>query len=274
MVQYHGEKNFNALITAINEYGEIRYQHFAVTDRHEKFESQLAAFEKTTELYGQPRLQLLHTDDPKKDRKYFQSKLPSLVLSEKKMNEVERGHDDCDHDNSEIPVCDVDVNQFSIASDATGIGNLMDAFRGTIVDDNDEKVFVGFDIECDTYRNAYGRINGFRKAATCQVAYELQNGAVKNVKSMILQIHSFTSLPQRFIEFLSDTRIHYVGVGVSTDLKKLQREFPNCRESIDDILNSNRYINLAKYARQRDVVSNSYVGLEKLVEVCLQLGRQ
>ena len=93
-------------------------------------------------------------------------------MSEKKMNEVEIGHDDFDHDNSEIPVCDIDVNEISIASDVTGIGNLMNAFRGTI-EDNDEKIFVGFDTECDTYRNAYGRINGSGKAATCQVAYDL-----------------------------------------------------------------------------------------------------
>jgi len=54
---------FKGLVTATNEYGEIRMQFYVVTDGHDQMESAVQAFLATTSAYGQRPLDLVFTDN-------------------------------------------------------------------------------------------------------------------------------------------------------------------------------------------------------------------
>ena len=51
--RYHGEAVFKALVTATNEFGEIRIQFHVVTDGHDQMEDQIKKFLHTLQEFGQ-----------------------------------------------------------------------------------------------------------------------------------------------------------------------------------------------------------------------------
>ena len=53
-------------------------------------------------------------------------------------------------------------------------------------------------------------------------------------------------------------------------MKKLQKDYRQCSDAIDTVLQSERYINLGLYAKMRNVVSSGTVGLQELVLVTLK----
>jgi hypothetical protein len=71
MCQYKGEPIFKGLLTATNEYGEIRIQFHVISDSHEQMNAAFESFLKTTNEYGYPDLKLITTDNPAKDRAYL-----------------------------------------------------------------------------------------------------------------------------------------------------------------------------------------------------------
>ena len=74
LCQYKGKQVYKGLVTATNEYGEIRVQFHIVTDSHEQMSAAIAAFRQTTEAYGQPPVKLFSTDNPSADKAFFQGK--------------------------------------------------------------------------------------------------------------------------------------------------------------------------------------------------------
>ena len=81
-----GEPLFKALITATNEYGEIRIQFFVVTDGQDQFKYPCQKFNETVEAYGQAELDFLWTDNVGKDKAFFHQVFSSLKKKEEEIN--------------------------------------------------------------------------------------------------------------------------------------------------------------------------------------------
>ena len=77
-------------------------------------------------------------------------------------------------------------------------------------------------------------------------------------------------LPQDFLDLLQETRICFVRVVVSSNLKRLIRDFPESTYIIENILQSECFINLSLYARKRNVISNAKVSLKELVSITIK----
>ena len=79
---------FKGLVTATNEYGEIRIQFYVVTGGHDQMESAIQAFLATTNAYGQRPLDLIFSDNPAADDEWFKSQIPSIQASQDRLDEA------------------------------------------------------------------------------------------------------------------------------------------------------------------------------------------
>ena len=87
-VLLHHLQVFKGLVTATNEYGEIRIQFYVVTDGHDQMESAVQAFLATTNAYGQRPLNLVFSDNPTADDEWFKSQIPSIQASQDRLDEA------------------------------------------------------------------------------------------------------------------------------------------------------------------------------------------
>ena len=66
-----------------------------------------------------------------------------------------------------------------------------------------------------------------------------------------------------------DESITFVGVNVTGDFQKIGRDFDISGKVNKRVLT--KVVNLGKYARERDVVQNGSVGMDKLAKIVLRL---
>ena len=66
-----GNSLYKALITATNEFGEIRIQFMTVSDGHDQMVVPLREFKRTQNLYGLPLPTHFSTDNVTNDRPFF-----------------------------------------------------------------------------------------------------------------------------------------------------------------------------------------------------------
>jgi hypothetical protein len=127
-----------------------------------------------------------------------------------------------------------------------------------------EQKVVSLDMEWDTRKNANGEIVNSEKTALLQIGYRRPDGVICAV---LFQIHHLKYLPTGFSALLNDPDITIVGVGLTTDLEKLGKDF-KCKEMTS--LAITRCQNLGMYARERDVVQDGTVGMETLIQIVLK----
>jgi hypothetical protein len=70
LCQYKGKPVFKGLVTAMNQYGEVRLQFHVYTDSHEQMLSALQAFEKTRTTMGFSGVSHVIGDNPKREASY------------------------------------------------------------------------------------------------------------------------------------------------------------------------------------------------------------
>ena len=260
LCQFHGKSIFKGLVTATNEYGEIRIQFNVVTDGQDQFRGVLEDFNNTISMYGHKQPYLVVTNYPVNDKQFFFEMIPSLKDSDDRMNSENGALDD----NNSM----VDVKDVKTVSSSEAITTTLHASNKSLLEESTNYVFIGLDTENNTYKNHHGRVIGSdKKPAICQLAYQIEN---KPVKCIIMQIYRLKHLPDAFLDFLREPRVTFVGTAVSGDLKNLATAYPACRTSIESILQSGRHINLGIYARKQNIVSNDSVGLQELVKLTLQ----
>ena len=68
LYQYKGHPVYYGLVTALNEFGEVRIQFHVFSDGHDQMVTALKAFEKTRTEFGLPGVHLFLTDDPGRDK--------------------------------------------------------------------------------------------------------------------------------------------------------------------------------------------------------------
>ena len=78
LFQYHGNDIFHALITATNQFREVRLQQLSVTDGHDQLTPAIRAMLDTMVQYGQSPPKLAITDNALRDRSMLTDEMESL----------------------------------------------------------------------------------------------------------------------------------------------------------------------------------------------------
>ena len=214
MARYHGNNVFKALITAVNEYGEIRIQFHVVTDAHEQMSNALSAFEDTVQKLGHAPLQLLCTDKPTEDGKYFCQNIPSLRTSS------------FNHKLHNTSTVVIGQNTYAIEEQYIDyLTNIQDINTKTLalrqsLPETDR--VLSLDAEWDTTKNASGMIsNSGHKVSVIQIGYRM-NGITR---VLVIKTASMTSLPIHLQHLFEDYSITFTGRQVGGDVSKIGKDF-------------------------------------------------
>ena len=116
LCQYRGNPIYHGLVTALNEYGEVRIQFHVYTDGHDQMATSLKAFDKTTTDFGLPEVHLFLTDDPARDKLFF----PRMLESLQKQQELFDSNTTAQSEPS-LPECSYNPDFTKIASATTEI---------------------------------------------------------------------------------------------------------------------------------------------------------
>ena len=259
LCRYRGSNVFKALITATNEYGEVRLQFHVVTDGHDQMRAAVAAFNKTNWEYGQPMPELFFTDNPSADKEFFVSVIPSLRISEERLNAATQVNE------SQMAHCYMPRRFIRVAQRNADMNQCTNALRERMRLLPENKRVLGLDCEWEVSKNARGMIVKSHKLALIQLSYEDES---KNLRAILLRVHQQKTLPDQLRALFEDHSVKFTGVGVGGDLKKIGRDL-ECRDLVDQIPAKN-VINLGSFARVRDVVQDGTIGLASLTEIVLK----
>ena len=259
LYQHHGKPIFQGLVTATNEFGEVRIQFHVVTDEHKQMVTAIEAFKNTTREYGQPPLKLFFTDDPSRDKNFFTNIFPSL----KEHNNMLNSNGNCDREQGRdlLPECPYYAENVRMCTKTNDINLVIDAMREEMQRDKG----ISVDCEWKVQQNSRGMPTGRQsKISLIQIGYY---NSQDTIKTILIQTSSFKKLPARLVALLQSDTVQIVGVNVGGDLKKIGRDFKIEKEISD--MNKDRIINLGVHARKRDVVQSGSVSLLSLCNIVL-----
>ena len=255
--RYHGEAVFKALVTATNEFGEIRIQFHVVTDGHDQMEDQIKKFLHTLQEFGQDGPKLMFTDNPKGDQPFMTQLMPSLQVQQDAFDRSVQlppppANPDCALDPSRYEVCtQTQVMNTKILAVRNLVGALPDGDR-----------VVSLDCEWDVHRNERtGMVLGQGTVALIQLSY--RKTVDGDVYALVLRVYGHRQLPRELCSLLTDPRITFVGRGIAGDLAKISRDF-NFQHAPRHVLD------LGTMARKRDVVRSANASLDLMVDLVLQ----
>lgn len=268
LARYHSLGIFKALITAVNEFGEIRIQFHVVTDGHDQMISSINAFMDTVRKLGQLPLQLLFTDKPAEDGNFFRLHIPSLQESHTAFNSSVLAHSSevvsvtpsnmttssKVQRQSEDPITNLDYNIHGDCIKVLGklqdIETMISALRQELNALPEEKRVVALDAEWDTVKNARGLVCGNSKVALIQLGYRLDDNVTK---VLIIQTCNFqpNKLSNNLKAFFEDDSFTFIGRLVGGDLAKIGKDFRN-----EITLAKVKRIDIGTMARERNVVNN------------------
>ena len=216
LATYHGEKVFLALITATNEYGEIRVQFHVVTDGHDQMDGPIAALKDTMAKFGQNLPTRLFTDKPAQDKRYFLHQFPSLHAAQKQLD-----------DNAFTPAAagpsmfNVNFSCIAVKRGAKDINSATQSLASTLASMPDFDRTIGLDCEWDTTLGRHGEVRGSGSVAVIQLAYYEND----ELKVLILHVHGLRRLPTGLIAMFTNPRFTFVGRGVKGDISRVSRNF-------------------------------------------------
>lgn len=266
LYRVRGQPIFKGLVTAMNEFGEIRIQFHVYTDSHEQMQAALEAFMRTTEALGQPPMKYFWTDNPTGDRRYFLECIPSLKASQDALdamcNDESQDGPTTTSNASNLPVYDyssIDVHEVT----TTMKEECNQKIRAMLQDMKENIKTIGLDAEWNVERNStFGMQSGSSKVKLIQMAYRDNDN---KIQVLIVRTGKWASLPSEMIDLLCDDSMKFVGVNVSADLKKIGKDFNvDGLKAVDQKERAN-VINLGTYARERDVVQNARHGSMELL---------
>ncbi|GFH49181.1 hypothetical protein CTEN210_05657, partial [Chaetoceros tenuissimus] len=256
--------DLEGLCTGLNEYGECRIQFNTVTEDHQQMKPALEAFKTTAAIYGQPSVTLVTCDNPSHDKRFFTEIFDDLAPIEEELNSNITSSLD-----QTLPTCTVGNIPVSYQKGKVQLNTISETIHSHIINgaySRDNPFVIGFDIETKVLQK-FGRIRGKGRTATIQMAYRLQYKG--EMECNVIQLKNswhMSSLPQKFIQLMKDDRVLLVGVGVTSDLKKLRKDFP--MDCFDPNKNEVHAINLGLYARKRGMASTGSIGMQQLVKDC------
>ena len=259
--KYHGESIFKSLITATNEFSEIRIQFHVVTDGHDQMRGPIREFINTMNCHGHGGLDLLFTDKPSLDFAFFQEVFPSLLDTHKTMNNLAPPAPPTLFNS--LPQCEVDSSRYKSASTVAQINTFVDAARNVVRALPPRERIMSLDAEWDTVLNRRGNVIAQDKIAVIQLSYRIDSNG--DVCALVLRVHACQKLPERLAALFADPTLTFTGRGIGGDLKKIARDF-DCAALMGKV----NFVELGTMARTRDVVKSGVVGLDVLVKVVLK----
>jgi len=220
LCQYHGQNVFKGLITATNEFGEIRLQFHVVTDDHEQFKAAFSAFSKTIQEYGQPEVELLSTDNVAGDRNFYLGILPSLRQSQTRVDALAATAEH--NDDNQLPDCTYEEDSASTFDDNRDIVTAINSLEQELNSRHEGKHVIGLDAEWNVEMDARGFPTHVGKLALIILAYqEKDSGATK---ALLLRVHRCGGrLPSQLLSFLKREDTTFVGVNIGGDIAKIGR---------------------------------------------------
>jgi len=198
LCQYHGENLFKGLITATNEFGEIRLQFHVVTDDHEQFLPAFSAFFKTIQEYGQPEVKLLSTDNVAGDRNFYLEILPSLRRSQTRVDALAATAETEDENENRLPNCVYDKDNVT----TLGGQDIVTAIHDLNNDLNSRptgKHVIGLDAEWNVEMGAHGFPKSVGRVALLILVY--QDKDLKAMKALLLRVHNMPNFQIHFFPF-------------------------------------------------------------------------
>ena len=260
LCRFRGSPVYKGRVTATNELGEVHTQFHIVTDGHDQMINALAAFRNTATQYGQDLPQFVFTDKPKEDYNFFRQHLPSLVQKEDQLNN--QSSKTVQFSSTGIPDCEIELSEVQFADTVDKIDSVIFALHAHLKNVPESSRVIGLDEEHEYGSKQEFPPLGRGKVALIQLAFELSPG---KTRAILIKSHSLNTLPKSLIQLFSDTTVRYVGVKVSGDIRNIGQDF-----KISTITKEMRFLELAKMAKDRGVVSDARVGLQKLVLLVLK----
>jgi hypothetical protein len=259
LCQYKGKPVFKGLVTAMNQYGEVRLQFHVYTDSHEQMLSALQAFEKTRTTMGFSGVSHVIGDNPKREASLFMSVMKSVRDQQSKYD----SHKDFTAQDPSAMANFYNSEQLliKVAHGNAEINRVVSAMREEIKGDA-----VGLDAEWNRILNAQGIQIGRGRIKWIQIAYRNHDDKIRVLLSWVGDLKE---LPTMLKDFLCDTEFRFAGNQVSGDLKYIGSDFGV--EEIKSTVQKTRenVVNLGKFAQVRDVVPSSSVSLRQLCELTL-----
>jgi hypothetical protein len=208
LFQYHGNNVFEALITATNQFCEVRLQQLSVTDGHDQLKPAIRAMLDTMMQYGQPVPKLAITDNALRDRNMLTEEMKSLsATQQEELNELTKNapvdkagnESNVSSESNETPIyCKIDDHRsYSVVSSVAAINLLAVAIRETLKGQA-MKVVSLEDCEWDTDKNADGQVTKSYKVALIQVGYRDFEGTIR---AALFQMSRLRILPACVISF-------------------------------------------------------------------------
>ena len=297
LCRYNGFPLFKSLMTGTNEYREVRLCAFSVTEAHDQLEPAVLAMVQTMDNYGQQKIELATTDNAPRDHSFLVEKVPSLKGTQDQLdhyaqdlnnrrqetpNDAAQGTaSQCSQHsvphNNPPPQASNHFNRgdqesmvrlsckthrvdcrpnYKVQSSVTGINDSCQAIRDLVILSEDHRKVLALDIEYDTTKNSNGWVTKAHKTALMQIGFQEASGMIS---CHMYQVFKMDKLPDRLVALFQDQRFTFVGSFVSGDLKRIGSDF-----GLEALMSTVKYINLGKYARERDIVPTGSVGLEVL----------
>ncbi|KAG6835693.1 hypothetical protein H0H93_015646 [Arthromyces matolae] len=248
VAKINGIQVFTALLSVTNEKGELRVCDLVPSKAHSDYEPAMHDMNSSLELYGHDPPMVFYTDTMI-DKEFLERCFPSLrddVVPVEKYAHLPP---------VEIP-SSVDV---SILQTVDEINEAMRSILQLLPDaDGDQAIVIALDSEWNVEVSDHGYVAGRGQTAIIQIAISNQI-YVLQVGKMLAAKH----LPQVLKQVLENPRILKVGRCVMADLKYLEHA---CGSS-NDFCGA---VDLARYAKDRQVVRTAKIGLAELSAIILK----
>ncbi|KAJ6545861.1 hypothetical protein DFH09DRAFT_1321402 [Mycena vulgaris] len=237
---------FTALLTVMNEKGEICVCVFVATKSHSQFEDALRRLAEDLVVYGHNLPEVFYTDNMV-DKAMLEKIFPSLT-------EAVIPIDKCSH------LAPFETPEFvrspAVLDEESMINNAMRA----ILDDVPATghVVIGFDSEWNVDMTQYGRFGGRSPPAVVQVAYK-ESVFVMRIGEMLTRCR----LPEQLVNLLRHTRVIKAGRQVNADLRQLAVAAGYSPEYFPGALG------LAVFAKECFLIKKATVSLADLVAALL-----
>jgi hypothetical protein len=268
-----GNKVFNALLTVTNSIGQIRAQTLATSTSHEQMKPSLVAMRDTQEKLGMETLRLMFTDNPVQDKDFLLTTFPSLNDEEKRLAGIAKLRNERRNATGPAVVELLEQEHHTVIADhrilvlrnTVTINDKVDALREQLAERGPTQTFA-LDCEWDTIINRESGRRKVGKVCLLQISYRLFDGP-DGIRALLLRLpkHGDQPLPQRLVAFLTDSSNTFVGVRVKNDINLLGADHGQ-----DDLGGKVKWIDLAMYARSRDVVQRGNHSMADLVECVLK----
>jgi hypothetical protein len=237
-INYKGVKVFNSLFTAVNEFGEIRLQSFCLTKSLSEMNEQFMKMKQTLERTSELGLKYVYTDSCCSDRMELLNVFDSLRTTSNNSNEP-----------LSLQFYELPPSMQIIVIQTQS--HLRTICNNILLEKRDS--FIAIDAE---WNFSAGRGPG--KVALLQIYTGDEN-------VYLCRMNKIGNLPNSFIELLKCEEIKKVGVRVTSDIKKVLRDF-----NVDYEENYNGVIELGTCARKKGLIDDARISLANLCRIILK----